>query len=260
MIIFENCIIQAPDGVCLSRCGLKKLNWYLGQELATLVCENPLTIRLKFEPSGREGLDNPLLLDGKPNICVVCGNDENLTRHHIFPYCFVRYMPLKYKLNSVHDIFPLCRACHNHYEKLSYEKKKELGKKYNLNVDGLPPGLYGKIRKTKASASALANHGSKMPTERKEYLISIVLDYLGKNEITEEDLNMLDNYNIKDHPDYQRFSKSVIEKITDYDQFVRDWREHFVTTMRPQFMPVNWSIDREPIFWIPTRYKRHKAS
>ena len=51
--IYENCQILAPDGEILCKCDRKKVEWYLDRDLADLVKEDPLTARLKFEPSGR---------------------------------------------------------------------------------------------------------------------------------------------------------------------------------------------------------------
>ena len=135
MSIFENCLIQAPDGVVLSRCGMKKVEWYVKHGLAEIIETDPVTtIRLKFEPSGRRGLGDPLLLDGKPNICVACGTPDDLTKHHIVPYSFIKYMKIEYKVDIIRDIFPLCQPCHGDYEKNSQEKRKEI---YHL-----PPTTY----------------------------------------------------------------------------------------------------------------------
>ena len=38
----------------------------------------------------------------------------------------------------------------------------------------------------------------------------------------------------------------VVSKLDDHEkivEFVRMWRQHFVDTMKPQFMPLGWSID-----------------
>jgi hypothetical protein len=52
--VYEGCKMVAPDGEVLSNCDSKKIKWYLDRDLAEVISENPLTIRLKFEPNGRE--------------------------------------------------------------------------------------------------------------------------------------------------------------------------------------------------------------
>ena len=42
------CLIQV-----LCTCDIKKAEWYIKRNIGVLVCEDPLTVRLKFEPSGR---------------------------------------------------------------------------------------------------------------------------------------------------------------------------------------------------------------
>ena len=49
--VYENCKMLAPDGFCLSNCDRSKAQWYLDRKLATLICEEPLTVKLIFEPS-----------------------------------------------------------------------------------------------------------------------------------------------------------------------------------------------------------------
>lgn len=260
MPIFDNCLIQAPDGVNLSRCGMKKLRWYLNRGMAEMVAENPPTIRLKFEPSGRNGLDDPLLLDGKPNICVVCGTTEDLTRHHIIPYSFIRYMAVEYKVDIIRDIFPLCRPCHNRYEKFSEEKRNAMAEAMGVQINCLHNGEMRKVRQAMGAASALLKHKAKMPDDRKVQLTRMVGEFLGKSEVTEDDLRAVRAYEIKDHDDYINFSKTVAQSVTDYNEFAKEWRLHFVETMNPQFMPTKWSVDRKTgVVWVPPRMLRQQS-
>lgn len=259
MAIYDNCIIQAPDGVNLSRCGLKKLNWYLRYNLADKISDNPPTIRLRFEPQGRQGLEDPLLLDGKPNICVVCGVDDELTRHHIVPYSFIRYMRVEYKVDIIRDIFPLCRYCHNEYEKKSWDLRQEIARRMEIPIYGLSSEMLTNIRKATKAASALLRHRNSMPQQRIEHMESIVKDFLKVNELTTEQLASVSNQNIRERDDYTSFSKQVAEKITDYNAFAREWRTHFVETMKPRFMPEAWKIDRLTVaenIWVPDRMKK----
>lgn len=254
MNIFDNCIIQAPDGVNLSRCGMKKLRWYLNQGLADMVSSDPPTIRLRFEPSGRQGLHDPLLMDGKPNICVVCGTGEDLTRHHIVPYSFIRHMELEYKVDIIRDIFPLCRKCHNDYEEKSQEKRHAMAEEMGVPIHGIRSEEVKKIRKAMGAAAAVHKHGKKMPETRKEELLAMVKDFLGKDEVTDEDLHILRKYQITQRDDYVNFSKHVAENVKDYNEFAREWRTHFVETMNPKYMPERWRVDRKTEnVWIPAR-------
>lgn len=255
-MIFDNCLIQAPDGQNLSRCSLKKLNWYLNNDLAELVSNDPPTIKLKFEPSGREGVNDPLLMEGKPNVCVVCGTDQDLTRHHIIPYSFIRYMKIEYKVDIIRDIFPLCRECHNEYEKKSWVKKKEIADMIGVPISGIEQEDMTRVRRATAAAAALIKHKDKIPEKRREYLMGFVREFLGKDEVTEEDLIKTRHHKIDDEPDFKHFSRTVASSVEDYSEFAKDWRIHFVETMNPIYMPENWKIDRKTEnVWVPRRMR-----
>jgi hypothetical protein len=253
-MLFDNCIIQAPDGVNLSRCGIKKVRWYLQNGLADIVAENPTTIRLRFEPSGRTGVEDPLLMDGKPNICVVCGTPDNLTRHHIIPYSFIRHMQIEYKVDIIRDIFPCCEQCHGEYEKKSMEKRQEMADSFGVPLNGVDNDQMRKIRKATGAAVALKKHKDVIPESRKQQLLNFILDFTGKDKVSDEDLEELSNYRISERDDYVCFSKHVAELVNDYNEFAREWREHFVETMQPKFMPENWKTDRKTgTIWVPKR-------
>ena len=255
-MIFDNCIIQAPDGVNLSRCGLKKVRWYLKYGLADIGSENPTTIRLKFEPSGRCGLEDPLLMDGKPNVCVVCGTPDDLTRHHIIPYCFIKYMNIEYKVDIIRDIFPCCTTCHNEYEKKSHEKKLELADRFGVPFEGINKDAMRRASKATGAAVALARNWDKIPQPRKGELCEVVEDFLGKKDVTLEEITEVAKYKISDIAGYICFPKYVAERVTDYSEFAREWREHFVEMMNPQFMPDAWKTDRRTEkVWVPRRMR-----
>ena len=100
--LYHNCMLEAPDGQLLCTCDTKKAHWYIAKGIGyqvkskpysgviKLVCskvsEDPLIVRLKFEPSGRpEGKAGEYYLSVKPNICVVCGVGEAYLRYLPFP-------------------------------------------------------------------------------------------------------------------------------------------------------------------------------
>ena len=51
--VYENGRLLAPDGVLLSYTDQRKAMWYVERGLATMVCKDPITVQLNFEPSGR---------------------------------------------------------------------------------------------------------------------------------------------------------------------------------------------------------------
>ena len=51
--LYHNSRLEAPDGQPLCVCDVKKAEWYVAKGLGVKVNDDPLTVRLNFEPSGR---------------------------------------------------------------------------------------------------------------------------------------------------------------------------------------------------------------
>ena len=91
----QDCVIEAPDGEILSsRAGPQKANWYLSKDLAEQVKEDPFTIRLKSEPSGRPvGVCDKYYQTPQKIRCVVCGQTESCVRKNIVPKEYRKHLP-----------------------------------------------------------------------------------------------------------------------------------------------------------------------
>ncbi len=56
-----------PDGTLLCTINKKKVKWYLDRNIAELVSEEPLTIKLKFKPGGKGHSNDPYYTSTKEN-------------------------------------------------------------------------------------------------------------------------------------------------------------------------------------------------
>lgn len=111
--LYDNCFMEAPDGELLCTMDRRKAEWYRKRGLATLVSEDPIRMRLSFEPSGRAvGQTGLYDLGEKVNQCVACGSKENFSRKFIIPQEYRRFFPVVMKSHSSHDILLLCQECH----------------------------------------------------------------------------------------------------------------------------------------------------
>ncbi len=81
--LYGNCKVQNIDGEHIFNCSWKKQNWYVKRDLAEIIQEDPLIIRLKFTTAGKGNFDDPYYLQERKNLCVCCGSQSNLTKHHI---------------------------------------------------------------------------------------------------------------------------------------------------------------------------------
>lgn len=81
-------------------------NRYLKKGLASLINENPFTIRLKFDPVGRAvGEVGKFYQVAHENICVVCGKDNSYIRKNIIPVEYRKLFPRKYYFFSINLLF-----------------------------------------------------------------------------------------------------------------------------------------------------------
>jgi hypothetical protein len=232
-------MIKAPDGVMLSRCSERKLNWYLRQGIADLIA--PGVIQLKFEPSGRKNVGDPFMYEAKPNHCVVCGKKENLTRHHTIPHCVIRYMSDAFKEYNSHDILPMCWWCHDRYERYSDAKRQVYADALGITLAGKNHDRLIYLENAQARAISLMRYGHVIPLARQEELKKEVLAAFGHLDLMK--IDDLTHEDVQDLAGYEYFGEVLVDTVTDENEFAREWREHFIETMKPQYMPKHWRAD-----------------
>jgi len=244
--LYGNCMIVAPDGQPLCRTNQKKIDWYLERDLGEIIANDPVTLRLRFEPAGRKGADHPYNTSRKENHCVCCGGTDEITRHHVVPHCFRKFFPDDRKNHCLHDVLPLCIPCHDKYEKHASDLKKKYSQSMGIPTSGIGCRMDKMIYSVRAAAHALKNFGDRIPTERREMLLGRLRTYLKKEDITEQDILAADALKpMIQEEGFKPFGQCVVERITNIDAFILEWRQHFVKYMKPQHLPEHWSVDNE---------------
>eukprot|EP00571_Detonula_confervacea_P012576 CAMPEP_0172311160 /NCGR_PEP_ID=MMETSP1058-20130122/13996_1 /TAXON_ID=83371 /ORGANISM="Detonula confervacea, Strain CCMP 353" /LENGTH=399 /DNA_ID=CAMNT_0013024249 /DNA_START=94 /DNA_END=1290 /DNA_ORIENTATION=+ len=229
-------------------------------------------IRLLFDHNGSdskteaEAPETLYLRSEKQNICVCCGDDGHHIRHYIVPYSYRTQLPDEYKSHMSHDIVILCPDCHLDCEKHSKGRMKamesDLRAKMGEDAYVRPviddPHL-GHIR---SCAIALVKWKGDMPTEKVERYEQVVLEYLasickkdeerdallsGKEVLTKSQLQKACGvkYRVK-NPNFVQGAEVVVQSLKDaksVEEFIIDWRKHFIATVNPQHMPTGWRID-----------------
>lgn len=244
--IYHNILVQGADGKPLSRCPAKRANWYIKQGLVDIIQKEPLIIRLKWNPEIQEAIIHPYDIALKKNRCVVCDEINALTRHHIIPFCFRRYMPLAIKDYSSYDIMPLCVKCHDEYECYASKYKNELIAKHSLVKNGKMPENELDLYRAKHAVSVLLQHREKIPADKVAKLEDTILKIFPHKTSRRIDVSMLEHlftFSIKKKE--QHWAKLVVENEPDLDKFFISWRKHFVDHMKPKFLPPLWDINRE---------------
>lgn len=233
--IYESYIMQHPDGTVMCRCNFKKAQWYMDRNLAVWVDDE--TFRLIFEPQGHGKSDNVYYTQKLENKCVVCGREDHLNKHHVFPYVFRSKLPIQYKESNHHDILPICVDCHEEYEDHANQYKIDLANKYSssgmhivLNEDQKKDK---KIRSARKVLKQFTNGEiSGIPSDRIE-----ILSQLANESLSQEN-----------PPSCSNWSNEIIENFMEEDklhEFIKSWREHFIEYAKPQYLPELWSVDHK---------------
>ena len=254
--IYSNIRIIGPDGKFYSYCSKRRADYFITMGMGTVVCEDPLTVQFYREPKGDRYTRDEYFSQPKENRCVVCGVEELLTRHHVVPYCFMQHFPdnMKDWYYYLHDVLPLCHPCHSKYEAFAEIKKNELietvcGGQFYQDKD-LSRAIatsktllrnqsikFGKMRKPR--------HKVTLPESVRQEMYDYLKEYFGKEEIANEDLlqwTQLKSYIKLDG--YDSWGQYVVEHTKNLKEFIRSWRQHFLESMKPQFMPEFWHVDR----------------
>ena len=278
--IYDSCKMLAPDGQQLCFCDFKKMTWYLERNLAKLISNDPPVFKLIFEPNARGCVDENLkssnfYIESRTNCCVICGKTENYLRFHVIPILYRSCFPENLKSHKSHDVVLLCLSCHERARKVYEQKKEEISKRYNVPLNVMSDGKNNylkliqfikkcKVIKKNKNKNLPEIAESKLKKNLKE-TFDILFEnsqefknFVEKNKIIcnkEDDID--DNFlNIfcdkfivddKNIPEGKKnlHGKLVIEKVKDLKEFIMEWRQFFLDSFQPKFLPKEWSVKHE---------------
>ncbi|XP_023954767.2 exonuclease 3'-5' domain-containing protein 2 [Bicyclus anynana] len=251
--LYHNCFLEAPDGELLCTCDNQKAMWYVVKELADVVSKEPLKVRLRFEPAGRSVGDVGRYYQlTKENKCVVCGAHDSYIRKNVVPREYRKYFPEIMKEHSSHDVVLLCVSCHQLSNMLDRTLRERLAEQC-----AAPLASHGHSRvtedvdckKIRSAARALLYQARKhvLPEARRAELEAVILQhYLQHDVITEELLKEAAEIQVVfENEDYESHGHKVMEHYMNNGGVLRLeelWREHFLSTMQPRYMPELWSV------------------
>ncbi|XP_013397750.1 exonuclease 3'-5' domain-containing protein 2 [Lingula anatina] len=248
--LYHNCQLRAPDGQLLSTIDIKKAQWYIDKELGVKICDDPFTVKLNFEPSGRPESSRNYYLQEKSNICVVCGKEESYIRKNVVPHEYRKYFPSIMKDHLSHDIVLMCTDCHqqsNLYDSALKQRLEVMCDAPSGSQKGVKYRQDPTLAKVRSAGKALLEHGDKIPAARRIELEKIVADYYGIDDLDETILKEsveLDTRLAND--DFTPHGLQVVQYMIQNSslvQFERQWRQHFLDCMKPKYLPTYWSVD-----------------
>jgi hypothetical protein len=219
----------------------------------------------------------------KKNICVACGASDGLMRHYVVPYSYRRLLPTKFKSHLPHDVVLLCLDCHLVADHGGIQRREwTYERSYRTDSESARPTIPNPhLRRVKSCAQALWKHRPKLPPDRLLKYEQVVADYLSslpkqdeetegrhgiatttrqlrQNEPQTQQHEPLSNEVLqklvvqtlettdRPNPKYVPISVLVVNALetdTDVTQFIKSWRQLFVETLQPRYLPTGWSVD-----------------
>ena len=265
----ENWKVFNGDGKHMFTCGEDKANWYLNKNLAVINGDKEIT--LTFEPKGYGYEDGEVFgLAGRIVRCVVSGSEEGLQRHHIVPYCYRRWFPDVYKSKNHHDVVLVSYQIHEQYEQFANVEKDSVANDFDVRTLNEYNLEYTKLlcqfsrSKTKMLSrlhSIFKNYGN-IPREIILEIFEMVSEHSCFSLELLKGLNMLQllkvylylrdkfgkefQYYKEMHQDKYDHGYHIVQKLDTQEKlrdFVLRWRNHFIETMNPPYMPEGWRVD-----------------
>ena len=103
------------------------------------------------------------------------------------------------------------------------------------------------LKKVKSAAKALNYAGDKLPLQRHQQLSQIVQDHFNAFHLTPEMITEAATMETRrENSNFVSHGQEVVKKVREEGkllEFEKKWRQHFLDTMRPRYLPPLWSVD-----------------
>lgn len=247
--LYDNCYLEAPDGVLLCTIDKRKAEWYIKKGLGIEICNEPLRVRLNFEPAGRSnGEVGEYYTTEKENRCVVCGKENELIRKNVVPHEYRKFFPNVMKDKTSHDILLLCTHCHHHSNISDLKIRRMLAEKCNAPIYQLPDNddELKHFRIIQKSARALVKSSNSIPEARKIELMKVMQDAYPKQIINDDFLQQILKKKEPESCIRSPHGQLVVDFYKENGGIIlleKLFRQHFLDSMNPKFMPKLWNVN-----------------
>lgn len=238
---YQSYAMYHPDGSFMCYCDEKKAHWYIRKDIAYWIDDKKF--QLLFEPNGYGKINDPFYNQVLKSECVVCGQTHALNKHHVVPYVFRKRFPLEYKSNNHHDVLSTCLDCHEKYESFATVYKQKLASQLDVPFN--------------CKLTEEDRRNNDIIKTRKlldKYDNGLLLDNQGnKVKIPEEkilSLRAIAQQQLTVRAQKEFWADAIVQNVIENDQiqeFIENWRSHFIQYAKPQFLPKFWSIKHKEL-------------
>ncbi len=214
--------------------------------------DEKLTVRLNFEPAGRPvGKAGEYYKAAKSNICVVCGNDEDCLRKYVVPHEYRKLFPEVMRDHQSHDVLLMCLSCHQRSNSYDHSLRLELAEKCSapLTESKVSEDLDLKVVRSAGRALIKDRNLHKIPQDRVIQLEQTLKVFFDKDTLTDQDIVLAADIDpFVQNEGYVSHAQIVVNYFVQNDGILtleKMWRSHFLATLKPQFLPPNWSLDHQ---------------
>lgn len=181
-------------------------------------------------------------------MCVVCGQKDSYIRKSVVPHEYRKHFPALLKHHQNHDVLLLCFPCHRQSNILDAQLRSQLGKEFQApvcNEAGTKDIIDNSRKMVRDAARAMLRHHSSLPVARALEYQCTLQQFFGCEVPTEEQMEEAANMEVKVYRNNQQeHGQAVVEayKKVGLSKLEQRWRQHFLDTMNPRFLPDCWSV------------------
>ncbi|KAH6922111.1 hypothetical protein HPB50_009528 [Hyalomma asiaticum] len=149
-----------------------------------------------------------------------------------------------------HDILLLCLHCHQISNLRDTSLRRALAKECNAPIEG---GVSGKVtddrqlRSVRSAGRALLAARNTLPEDRVALLEDVLKKHFGVDKVTSDIVKAASEIDTRIYnEEFVPHGLKVVEHFkstTGLVSFEMRWRQHFLDSMKPRYLPAMWSTD-----------------
>jgi hypothetical protein len=254
--LYENIPLLSQDGQLIAYINQRKQRWYIGRNIAKLVLyqEKSPAVQLLFPSRAPVDGDGHEVVapqfEPEKNVCVVCGQGTaiNCRLIRLVPPQLQRYMSMKQKAYVQRNTLGVCFDCARAWSLHSRDHIARLARDAHIVMTPPSPPSNNKLATHAAALVSDVDH-NKIPPDVKEIMWTTVRTHFPKAShatlasiayTAQHDASVALKVATED------FYRQLVTHYTSpesADTFVVEWRQLFLTSMRPRHMPTGWRAD-----------------